>query len=647
MQLILPKKSRLALILVLIMALLTTSVLAATYSWQNIGSAGFSVGDAHFISLALDGSGTPYVAYMDAGNSNKATVMKYDGTNWVTVGSAGFSAGQAYNTSLALDGSGTPYVAYRDWGNSSKATVMTYDGTNWVTVGSAGFSAGVADWTSLALDGSTPYVAYIDLANSDKATVMKYDGTNWVPVGSAGFSAGQAYYTVLALNGSGTPYVVYRDVANSDKVTVMKYDSTNWVTVGPAGFSAEGTTNLMSLALNGSGTPYVAYMDFGNSYKATVMTYDGTNWVTVGSAGFSAGGADYTSLALDGSGTPYVAYRDDGNSWKATVMAFTAPPSVSTSSPANGATIQSTNTLTVDFSEDMLHDGTAHAADSAGNYLLVEANGNGFQTATCLAGVGGNDSNIPILSAAYSNTGGSGPYRTTMGVATLESGSYRLLVCGSASIHDLSGNVLNSGSDSIINFTVKATAQPAVLPQTGFKPGLLTQLPAQRSSEMYQQFNTISLEIPSLGVEAPIVGVPVSQDGWDLTWLGDQAGWLNGTAFPSWAGNSAITAHVVDANGQPGLFKDLSNLKWGDEVIVHAYGQTYVYEVRTVEKYIHPDDTSSVFEHEVYPWLTLITCKGYDEASDSYNWRVVVKAVQTKIYQENKRPPIISEVFLI
>ena len=403
--------------------------------------------------------------------------------------------------------------------------------------------------------------------------------------------------------------------------------SYTWQNVGTAGFSGRFAL-YTSLALDGS-TPYVAYRDGANSYKATVMKFNGTSWETVGTAGFSAGSADYTSLALDGS-TPYVAYRDGANSYKATVMAFIAPPSVSSNSPANGATIQSTNTLTVDFSTDMLHDGTANAADNVNNYLLVEEGDVvDFQTTTCALGAHVDDTEITILSAVY---GGSSPYRATLEVSPLEGGSYRLLVCGSASIHDLLGNVLNGGSDTLIDFTVTAAEQLAVLPQTGFRPGVVTHLPAQGSSEMYQQFNYVSLEIPSLGVEAPIVGVPVSEDGWDLTWLGDQAGWLHGTAFPSWAGNSAITAHVVDANGQPGLFKDLSNLKWGDEVIVHAFGQTYVYEVRTVEKYIHPDDTSSVFEHEVYPWLTLITCEGYDEDSDSYNWRVVVKAVQTSIY---------------
>jgi hypothetical protein len=49
----------------------------STASWQVVGSAGFSAGQALFTSIAINSSGIPYVAYKDVGNSNKATVMKY------------------------------------------------------------------------------------------------------------------------------------------------------------------------------------------------------------------------------------------------------------------------------------------------------------------------------------------------------------------------------------------------------------------------------------------------------------------------------------------------------------------------------------------------------------------------------------------
>lgn len=319
-------------------------------SWVTVGSVGFSAGGAPFISLAIDGGGTPYVVYQDNANSNKATVMKFNGSSWTTVGIVGFSAGTANYTSIAIDGSGTPYVAYQDDANSSKATVMKYNGSGWVTVGVAGFSANTATYTSLVInDTGIPYVAYRDFANSNKATVMKYNGSSWVAVGSAGFSAGQADFTRLAMDSSGTPYVAYKDWSNSNKATVMKYNGSSWVTVGSAGFSAASVDHVY-LAIDGSGTIYVTYVDWGSGGKATVMKYNGSGWLTVGSTGFSAGQSEYTRVAVDGSGTPYVAYTDYANSYKATVMKFGTPPPPSITSvsplaanPGSSVTITGTN----------------------------------------------------------------------------------------------------------------------------------------------------------------------------------------------------------------------------------------------------------------------------------------------------------------
>ncbi len=167
------------------------------------------------------------------------------------------------------------------------------------------------------------------------------------------------------------------------------------------------------------------------------------------------------------------------------------------------------------------------------------------------------------------------------------------------------------------------------LPDTGFAPGRTTLLPVQPADRAYTHLEGLTVEIPKLGVELPITGVPQLADGWDVTWLSKHAGYLEGTAFPTWSGNTALTAHVSLADGTPGPFARLDELRWGDEIVVSAFGQRYVYEVQRV-RYVKPDDLS-VLGHEDYDWVTLITCRLYDPEQDSYLWRVAVQAVLIRV----------------
>ncbi len=163
------------------------------------------------------------------------------------------------------------------------------------------------------------------------------------------------------------------------------------------------------------------------------------------------------------------------------------------------------------------------------------------------------------------------------------------------------------------------------VPETGFAPGRVSHLSAQPENRNYHAYDNMMLEIPSLGVQADITGVPILNEGWDLTWLGGQAGWLEGSAFPTWEGNSVLTGHVYDENGLPGLLINLHTLRYNDRIVVKAWGQRYIYAVRSVHQ-VKPDNLQ-LFKHEELPWLTLITCRGYDDQSDSYIYRIVVRAV--------------------
>lgn len=165
---------------------------------------------------------------------------------------------------------------------------------------------------------------------------------------------------------------------------------------------------------------------------------------------------------------------------------------------------------------------------------------------------------------------------------------------------------------------------PDKLPDTGFAPGVVTLLREQPAEKTYRA-SEVWLEIPRLSVRIPIVGVPLLDGEWDVTWLWREAGWLEGTAFPSWSGNSVLTSHVTLPNGEDGPFASLEELKWGDRIIVHAYGVSYEYEVRQ-NRMVSPTN-KSVLQHEDEPWLTLITCATYNESTGEYGKRIAIRAV--------------------
>ncbi len=189
----------------------------------------------------------------------------------------------------------------------------------------------------------------------------------------------------------------------------------------------------------------------------------------------------------------------------------------------------------------------------------------------------------------------------------------------------------NYGTDASV--TLNALGGAALLPSTGFAPGVRTDLSGLKVTQ-YSQNADLSLEIPALKLNLPIVGVPLQNGDWDLNWLWNQAGWLQGTAYPTLEGNSVLTAHVYLPNGLPGPFIDLGKLYWGQEIVVRSNGERYVYQVREVKK-IKPDDLS-VFKHEDRSWLTLLTCKEYDEKTGSYRSRLVVRAVLIRIEEITK-----------
>jgi LPXTG-site transpeptidase (sortase) family protein len=173
---------------------------------------------------------------------------------------------------------------------------------------------------------------------------------------------------------------------------------------------------------------------------------------------------------------------------------------------------------------------------------------------------------------------------------------------------------------------------PVQLPETGFPPGRITSLPPQPAAIAYADLGDLWLEIPGLGVQVSIVGVPQAGSGWETSWLGARAGYLEGTAFPTWEGNTGIAGHSFLPDGNPGPFRNLHRLTWGEKIIIHAWGQRYRYEVREMLR-VPPTDLG-VLRHEDYDWVTLIGCSEPVPDSGQFINRTVVRAVLVGIEDE-------------
>lgn len=326
------------------------------------------------------------------------------------------------------------------------------------------------------------------------------------------------------------------------------------------------------------------------------------------------------------------------------------------------------NQLKVTFDQNVNHVGASEQGyeDSAinpANYMLLRDNGNGFETISCADGVGGDDTPISVDSVQYDDHGGTGPFVSILNInggLPLSNGVYRLYICGTTSITNLFGISLSGNgspsSDFIRNFVVALannggtttnddqenqsrsaasitnSVSRLLIPVTGFAPGKVTTLPVQPEQQAYDSLNGLRLEIPALGVDLPITGVKLEDDGWDITWLGNNAGYLEGSAYPTFSGNTILTGHATDPNGKPGPFANIKSLTVGDKLYIEANGLTYVYEVRE-SRLIFPTNIKTLFKHEEYQWLTLVTCETYSTRLDSFLHRRMVRAVLVSVIE--------------
>jgi hypothetical protein len=189
--------------------------------------------------------------------------------------------------------------------------------------------------------------------------------------------------------------------------------------------------------------------------------------------------------------------------------------------------------------------------------------------------------------------------------------------------------------------TVQATVQPTptpFIPGPLFYPGL--------DHRVGPVDVPLELQIPSLNVNAPVLGVGLTSGNamdapkgpiGDPVW--HTAFWYRGSVIPGEPGTATFAGHVNDPLGQPEIFAHLQKLNPGDLIIVHVNNTTIDirFIVDQVQVYSMQESSDPALLAKVFgagsldglSHLTLITCAG-NIVRGQYDHYTVVYATRSK-----------------
>jgi hypothetical protein len=246
----------------------------ASGKWVAVGAAGFTLENAYYYSLYVDGT-TPYVAYLGS-SSSSVTVMKYNGSAWVLVGTAGFATSYGWGAVSLVVSNGTPYIGFVD--GSSQLQVMSFNGSAWVSLGGVPVSL-YGSACALTIFNGSVYLAYNDWIKSLTVLAM-WNGTSWVQIATTTYTIDEDYGQYLG-GSNGALYLIYYNYTYG--VIVWKLSGSTLVSVGTPGTITNGDYVEYVSGTVYNGVPYVAFDDEARDSDpepraATVKYFDGANW---------------------------------------------------------------------------------------------------------------------------------------------------------------------------------------------------------------------------------------------------------------------------------------------------------------------------------------------------------------------------------
>jgi hypothetical protein len=157
-----------------------------------------------------------------------------------------------------------------------------------------------------------------------------------------------------------------------------------------------------------------------------------------------------------------------------------------------------------------------------------------------------------------------------------------------------------------------------------------TEWPVQSVKRAARPGVPVQIEIPAIGVRAPVIKLGLNRDGsLEVPRRFGDTGWWSGGSRPGEAGPAVIVGHV-DSHTGPAVFYRLGKLRRGDRIrVLGRDGAATTFAVQRLEH--HPKahfPTAAVYGRTHAPALRLVTCGGgFDRSSGHYLDNTIVFAV--------------------
>lgn len=139
------------------------------------------------------------------------------------------------------------------------------------------------------------------------------------------------------------------------------------------------------------------------------------------------------------------------------------------------------------------------------------------------------------------------------------------------------------------------------------------------------------LIIPNAKVNTNIIEVGITAKGnLDVPNNYTEVGWYKYGPKPGQIGSAVLDGHVDNGGSIPGPFKNLRNLKVGDDIYVDMSDGTRVHYKVTLSEVYDTDKFpgKKVFHENDNKYLKLITCHGkFVKSMDTYDKRLIITAV--------------------